>query len=65
MFTQEVDGGGRHGPVGYYSERLSRAQQNTSANDREVWGVLNAVEHFEIYLQHRQFTFITDCSALL
>ena len=27
-------------------------------------GVLNAVEHFEIYLQHRQFTLITDCSAL-
>ena len=28
-------------------------------------GVLNAVEHFETYLQQRQFTLITDCSALL
>ena len=51
--------------MGYHSKRLSRAQQKASANDREVLGVLNAVEHFEIYLQHRQFTLITDCSALL
>ena len=51
--------------MGYHSKRLSRAQQNASANDREVLGVLNAVDHFEIYLQHRQFTLITDCSALL
>eukprot|EP00752_Nemacystus_decipiens_P012408 g10995.t1 len=65
VLTQEVDGGSRHGPVGYYSKRLSRAQEKASANDREVLGVLYAVEHFEIYLQHRQFTLITDCSALL
>ena len=65
VLMQEVDGGRRHGPVGYHSKRLSRAQQNASANDREVLGVLHAVEHFEIYLQHRQFTLITDCSALL
>ena len=58
VLTQEVDGGSRHGPVGYHSKRLSRAQQDASANDREVLGVMNAVEHFEIYLQHRQFTLI-------
>ena len=60
-----MDGGRRHGPAGYHSKRLSRAQQNASANDREVLGVLHAVEHFEIYLKHRQFTLITDCSPLL
>ncbi|CAB1106551.1 unnamed protein product [Ectocarpus sp. CCAP 1310/34] len=65
VLTQEVDGGARHRPVGYHSKRLSRAQQNASANDREFLGVLHVVEHFEIYLQHRQFTLITDCSALL
>ena len=65
VLTQEVDGGSRHGPVGYHSKRPSRAQQDASANDREVLDVMNAVEQFEIYLQHRQFTLITDCSALL
>eukprot|EP00752_Nemacystus_decipiens_P016023 g14325.t1 len=65
VLTQEVDGGSRQGPVGYYSKRLSRAQEKASTNDREVLGVLYAVEHFEIYLQHRQFTLITDCAALL
>ena len=65
VLTQEVDGGSRQGPVGYHSKRLSRAQQNASANDREVLAVLHAVEHFDIYLQHRQFTLITDCAALL
>ena len=65
VLTQEVDGWGRHGPVGYHSKHPSRAQQDASANDREVLDVMNAVEHFEIYLQHRQFTLITDCSDLL
>ena len=65
VLTQEVDGGSRHGPVGYHSKRLSRAQHDASANDREVLDFMNAVEYFEIYLQHSQFTLITDCSALL
>ena len=65
VLTQEVDCGSRHGPVGYHSKRLSRAQQDASANDHEVLDVMNAVEHVEIYLQHRQFTLIADCSARL
>ena len=65
VLTQDMDGGSRQGPVGYHSKRLSRAQQNASANDREVLAVLHAVEHFDIYLQHRQFTLITDCAALV
>lgn len=65
VLTQAVDEGKRHGPVGYHSKRLSRAQQKASANDREVLAVLYSVDHFEIYLQHRQFTLITDCAALL
>ena len=65
VLTQEVDGGERHGPVGYCSKRFSQAQQKASANDREVLAVLYAVDHFEIYLQHQQFTLVTDCAALL
>ena len=53
VLTQDLDGGRRHGPVGYHSKRLSRAQRDASANDREVLNVMNAVEHFEIYLQRR------------
>ena len=53
VLTQEVDGGERHGPVGYYSKRFSQAQQKTAANDREVLAFLYAVDHFEIYLQHQ------------
>ena len=65
VLTQQVNGGEPHWPVGYYSKRFSQAQQKASANDREVLVVLYAVDHFETYLQHQQFTLVTDCAALL
>lgn len=63
VLTQEVEG--RDAPVGYSSKRFSRAEEKLSANDREVLGVLHALDHFQTYLQHRRFTLVTDCAALL
>ncbi|CAB1099388.1 unnamed protein product [Ectocarpus sp. CCAP 1310/34] len=63
VLTQQVEN--REAPVGYASKRLSRSEEKLSSNDREVLGVLYALEHFKVYLQHRQFTLITDCAALM
>lgn len=51
VLTQEVEH--REAPEGYASKRLSRTEEKLSSNDREVLGVLYALEHFKIYLQHR------------
>ena len=63
VLTQSVEE--RDSPVGYASKRFSRTEEKLSSNDREVLGVLYSLEHFNTYLQHRRFSLVTDCAALL
>lgn len=56
---------GKEAPLAYGSHRWSRAEENGSANDREVLAVLWALNHFRPYLLFKQFILITDCATIL
>lgn len=62
VLTQSIDG--REAPLGYASHRFTRSEEKLSPNDREVLAVLYALDQFRTYLQHREFTLVTDCAAL-
>lgn len=49
--------------IEYFSRRLDIHQQNYSASELECLAVVEAIEHFEVYLS-LPFTVITDHSAL-
>lgn len=63
VLTQPVEE--REAPIGYASKRFSRAEEKLSANDREVLAALYSLDYFKVYLQHRRFTLITDCGAII
>ena len=56
-------------PLGFFSKKLSGAELNYSAFDRELLGVFLAIKHFQAHLEGQIFTVYTDhkplCGALL
>jgi hypothetical protein len=47
-------------PVAFYSRKLSGAELNYSATDKEMLGVIYALRERRCYLEGRQFTLVTD-----
>ncbi|KAL1130401.1 hypothetical protein AAG570_013339 [Ranatra chinensis] len=60
----QVDSGG-DGPVAYASKKLTPAESRYSAIERELLGVVWAVEHFRPYVWGRQFQIKTDHKPLV
>ena len=51
-------------PLGFFSRKLSTAQQKYSAFDKELLGIKEAIQHFRHMVQGRQFTVYTDHKPL-
>ena len=51
-------------PVAYYSRRLNIHEENYTTSELECLAVVNAIEHFHVYLHGTHFNIITDHSAL-
>ena len=52
-------------PLGFFSRKLNRAEQNYSAFDRELLAVYSAVRHFKFLLEGTHFTIRTDHRPLV
>src|ERR1700712_1100551 len=50
--------------IGYWSKKLNEHEQRYSAPELECLAVVNAVEHFKVYLDGTHFEVVTDCSCL-
>lgn len=51
-------------PLGFYSKKLSNAQQKYSTYDRELLAMYQGVKHFRHMLEGREFTIFTDHKPL-
>ena len=61
---QQLDDAGNSRPVGYYSRRLTSAEQNKSAYERELLGLRDACLHFRHQLLGIPFDVRTDHCSL-
>ena len=52
-------------PVAYYSRKLIEREQNYTATEIELLGVVEAVKHFSVYLLGKAFRLVTDHRALV
>ena len=52
-------------PLAFYSQKLSPAQRNYSAYDRELTAIFEAVKHFRYYIEGRTFKILTDHKPLV
>jgi hypothetical protein len=68
-FTVEIDACDKgigamlmqHGhPIAYLSKALSPRSQTMSTYEKECLAIILAVEKWKAYLQHREFTILTD-----
>jgi transposase InsO family protein len=59
----QIDDKGVERPIEFYSRRLDKHHQNYSASELECFAVIEAIKHFDVYL-NQHFTIITDHSAL-
>jgi len=62
VLYQRVQGGWQ--PLAFFSRKLSPAQQNYRAYDRELLAIYEAVKHFRHMLEARNFTVLTDHKPL-
>jgi len=62
LYQQSADGLFR--PLEFRSKRMTPAQCNYAAHDRELLAVIYALREFRSYLIHREFVVETDNSAL-
>lgn len=60
--TQVIDG--KEHAIAYFSKRLSEAEENYSANDRELLALVRFLEHFRCYLEGSEFEIVTDNQVL-
>ena len=51
-------------PLGFFSRKLSTAQQKYSAFDKELLGIKESIQHFRHMVEGRQFTVYTDHKPL-
>jgi RNase H-like domain found in reverse transcriptase len=61
--TQVGDDGLKH-PVEFYSKKLSPAEANYSANDRELLALISFLQRFRCYLEGAGFEIFTDTEVL-
>ena len=61
--TQAADDGHER-VVAYFSKRLSKTEQNYSANDRELLGLVYFLKRFRCYLEGSTFQIVTDNQVL-
>lgn len=61
--TQISDDGNEHA-VSFFSKRLSPAEENYSANDRELLGLVYFLQRFRCYLEGAEFEVLTDNQVL-
>ena len=59
---QEEDGIVR--PIAYYSRRTTDYEANYHSYDLETLAIVEAVEHFRVYLYGVSFTVFTDCNSV-
>ena len=52
-------------PLGYFSKTLTQTQQKYATFDRELLGAFLAVQHFDYFLQGRDFTLFVDHLPLI
>ena len=62
VLTQVAEG--RDTAIGFGSHRWSQAESRRAPTDREVRAALFDLDHFGVYLLHRTFTLVTDCSTI-
>ena len=56
---QQADG--KWHPVAYYSHKMSQAEQNYNIHDKELLAVVNALEHWRVYVESSsELTILTD-----
>ncbi len=52
-------------PIAYYSRKLIKREQNYTATEIELLGVVEAIRHFAVYLLGKRFRLLTDHRALV
>lgn len=60
----QLDEQGHDHAVAYFSKRLSTAEENYSANDRELLGLVYFLKRFRCYLEGSEFEVVTDNQVL-
>jgi len=60
----QLDETGRDRVIAFFSKKLSPAEQNYTANDRELLGLVYFLERFRCYLEGSSFEIFTDNQVL-
>jgi len=60
----QLDENGRDRVIAFFSKKLSDAEANYTANDRELLGLVRFLERFRCYLKGSTFEIITDNQVL-
>ena len=63
ILSQKDENGHDH-VIAYYSRKLNPHEQNYHTSEQECLAVVDAIEHFHVYLQGVSFTVISDHAAL-
>ena len=60
----QTDNNGRERVISYASRSLSEREKAYSATEKEALAMIFAIDHFRVYLLGKEFTLVTDHSAL-
>ena len=60
----QLDENGKDRVIAYFSKKLDPAEQNYTANDRELLGLIRFLERFRCYLEGWEFEIFTDNQVL-
>ena len=60
----QLDADGRDRVIAFFSKKLSLAEQNYTANDRELLGLVCFLQRFRCYLEGTSFEIFTDNQML-
>lgn len=60
----QLDKDGKEHVISYFSKRLSPAQENYKANDRELLGLVYFLQRFRCFLEGCEFQVYTDKQVL-
>ena len=60
----QLDDDGNERAIAFFSKKLSQAEQNYTANDRELLGLIYFLQRFRCYLEGSEFEIFTDNQVL-